>query len=87
MNMRIIFRAIATARCKQSKLEAYHSKEMSKSPNKGKKKYADGYKWSDDEVEPTADGHERMQNEAIRQKHRLGSLKHWLCRFITAAFI
>ena len=60
---------------------------MSKSPEKGKKKYADGYKWSDDEVEPTADGHERIQNEAIRQKHRLGSLKHWLCRFITAAFI
>ena len=35
----------------------------------------------------TADGHERIQNEAIRQKHRPGSLKHWLCRFITAAFI
>ena len=35
----------------------------------------------------TANGHERIQNEAIRQKHRLGSLKHWLRRFITAAFI
>ena len=35
----------------------------------------------------TADGHERIQNEAIRQKHRPGSLKHWLRRFITAAFI
>ena len=28
-----------------------------------------------------------MQNEAICQKNRLGSLKHWLCRFLTAAFI
>ena len=37
----------------------------------------------------TADGHERIQNEVIRQKHRdrLGSLKNWLRRFITAAFI
>ena len=57
MSIRIIaiwrhfFRAIATARCKQSKLVVYHPKKMSKSSEKVKKKYADSYKWTDDEVE------------------------------------
>ena len=57
MSMRVIaiwshfFRAIATATCNQSKLVVYHSKKMSKSFEKVKKKYADTYKWTDDEVE------------------------------------
>ena len=59
MSMRIIgfFRAIATARCKQSKqgawskLAVYHSKKCLNVLKKARKKYADTYKWTDDEVE------------------------------------
>ena len=32
-------------------MAVYHSRKMSKSTEKGKKKYADTYKWTDDEVE------------------------------------
>ena len=47
---------------------------MSKSTENVKKKYADTYKSTDDEVELLLKGHERIQNEANRQKHRLGIL-------------
>ena len=40
------------ASCKQSKLAVYQSQKcLLKSTEKGKKKYADTYKWTDDEVE------------------------------------
>ena len=84
MSMRIIatwrhfFRAIATARCNQSKFSLSLEK-MSKSSEKVKKKYADTYKWTDDEVE--------LLLTVNNLKTSCQSLKYWLCKFITAAFI
>ena len=52
---------------------------MSKSSEKVKKKYADTYKWTDDEVE--------LLLTVNNLKTSSRSLKYWLCKFITAAFI
>ena len=53
--------------------------KMFKSSEKVKKKYADTYKWTDDEVE--------LLLTVNNLKTSCRSLKFWLCKFITAAFI